>query len=110
MPRLASAPVPTYRHPNMPQLHYGIVSVVAGVATIDLGIRHNNFIVTDARPKGALTAIATGLLIAWDYGTRRGTFVLTLAKQDAAFGPLILETVTRDISFAVLEGNAVSLY
>lgn len=108
-PRLQDGLNPPYRHPNDSQRHYGIVSVT-GQATIDLKIRHNNFIVTSLLIKGALSAISDGVTAAWDYGSQPGTFVITLTKQDASFGPLILATVAKSVSFEVLAGNSVSLY
>jgi len=83
---------------------------VTGTLTVDLGIRHNNFLVVSLLAKGGLTAIANGFEPAWDYGTVPGTFVITIAKQDAAFGNLIADTVARNVTFVVLEGNAASLY
>lgn len=103
-----SSPVPQYRHPNHPQFQYGIVSVV-GTKTIDTGLRHNNFVV-DISIKGGLTALADGGTIAWDYGTDAGTFVITVSKQDAAFGPLIAATVAKNIAFIVLAGSAGGMY
>ncbi len=109
LPRLAGGLNPPYRHPNMPQLHYGLVSVT-GTLLVDLGIRHNNFLVTSLTVKGGLSALADGATLAWDYGSRAGTFTITVTKQDASFGPLILATVAKSVVFEALEGNSASLY
>ena len=103
-----SSPVPQYRHPNHPQHQYGVVSVT-GTATVETGLGHNNFLV-QLCIKGGLTALADGCSLAWDYGSKAGTFVITVTKQDAAFGDLILATVAKSVVFEVLAGSAGGLY
>lgn len=82
-------------------LHRGVsVTSATGVATIDLGINHNNFAVTIELMGGA-TELANGYVAAWDYGTRRGTFVVTLFKRPAAYGAWIAATAAVRFSFIV---------
>lgn len=107
-PKLASARPLPYQDLSLPTLHHGVVSVT-GSKTVDLKITHNNFDVTSLCIKGGLTKLAKGHILAWDYGTQKGTFVITIAKHDAAFGDLIAATAALDVSFSVMEGTPVTL-
>lgn len=107
-PRVAPETIPPNRHPTYPQHQYGVVSVT-GTKTVDTGLGHNNFVVYPS-VKGGLAAIQAGALVAWDYGTTLGTFVLTVTKFDAAFGPLIADTVAKNISYLILSGSQRNMY
>lgn len=109
MPRLSDPPIPKYRRPGAIGEHYGIVTVT-GSLEVDLGIGHNNYIV-ELTLMGAISAIATDPLFAWDYhATKKGVFVITVGKFDTAFGPLILATTAKNFSFVAREGTTTNLY
>lgn len=97
-----------FQHPAMPSTHHGIVATsTSGLATVDLEIGHNNFTVALSL-LGAGTDLADGLAWGWTYGSKPGSFTITVYKQDATFGPLIADDTARQFSFHALENDSVT--
>lgn len=88
---------------SIPGQHEGVSATSAtGVATIDLGIRHNNFSVA-LNVMGGATELANGYVFAWKYGAKRGTFDVTVFKRPAAYGAWIAATAVVGFSFIAHE-------
>lgn len=88
-------------------LHSGVVSVT-GSFTVDLGIGHNNFVVSPGL-KGSTAANANAAsTVTWDYGPLPGTFTLYTWKATAAgTTTLIAATAAVNVSFtATADGSA----
>ncbi len=92
--RNAFSPRP-YASRHDPNLHSGVVPVT-GVASIDLGIGHNQFVASPSI-KGA----ATTSTVYWDYGPTPGT--ITFSVYDAG----VLSVVARDVSFTAVVDSSV---
>jgi hypothetical protein len=90
-----------------PNLHSGFVPVT-GSRTIDLGIAHNNFVVS-VSVKGGTAAIANNVsAVTWEYGTNPGTFTIFAWKATAAgTTTLIAATVAANVSFTVIADSSV---
>ncbi len=82
-----------------PNLHSGVVSVT-GSATIDLGIKHNQFIASPS-VKGGASAGAAQAKVYWDYGPTPGT--ITFLVYDAG----ALSVVSRNVSFTAVVDSSV---
>lgn len=97
---------------NLPSLHRGIVNIpaaAAGVFLVDLGLKHNNFVVTSLIVIGGATEGANGYKEYWNYhATRKGVFVITVMKRPAAYGAWIAATAALQVSFAV-QDNPISV-
>lgn len=105
MPKLPAARPLPYADKNDPNLHRGIVQTsTSGVVTVDLGLNHNNFAVQLTLMGGVS---ADGVILAWAYGTKKGTFVITASKRPGAYGAWIADTVARDVSFVAYSGATV---
>lgn len=100
-------PLPFQSHFD-PQVHLGTVTVT-GTATVDLGLNHNNFTVVPSI-KGGITDLAPAISVAWNYGTKKGTFVITVGKATAAgTTTVIAATVAVAISFLAYAEAAIPL-
>lgn len=107
-PRLASPKPKPYQSVDMPSVHVGVISVT-GTKLIDLGIGHNNYVVSGLEIEGTATEAALAYSKVITKGTKKGTFTITLYKRDASYGPWILATAAVTIHFTVIEGTPVSL-
>lgn len=92
--RNAFSPRP-YASRHDPNLHSGVVPVV-GVATIDLGLGHNQFV-----PSPSIKSPATNSTVYWAYGPTPGT--ITFSVYDAG----VLSVVSRDVSFTAVVDSSV---
>lgn len=102
MAQVSARPQP-YVSPHHPLLHRGVVEVT-GQKTVDLGIGHNNF-TPSLNIKGGISALAPAHIVAWDYGSKPGTFVITVGKATGAGDTtVILATATVNVSFTVIAG------
>jgi len=98
-------PKPFQSHQDA-NIHLGEVTVT-GTATVDLGINHNNFKVIPSI-RGGLTSLAPAHIVAWDYGTKKGTFVITVGKAtNASTTTVIAATAAVVISFIAYEEPVV---
>ena len=95
-----------YQSPSNPGFHRGIVTVSSGSATVDLGIGHNNFIVSPSF-KGDQGDLEVSPNIAWAYGTKPGTFVLAVSKLDIAGTDTDPATVDIDVAFIAIADASV---
>lgn len=99
MPRTVTARPQAFLSPHHPLLHSGIVEVT-GEITIDLGIGHNNFVVAPC-VVGGVTEIGINNGVAWTYGTRLGTFVITLTDDGS------LSSAAGTVSFIAIAGSSI---
>lgn len=113
MPHLASPPPFPYRSPDFNLIHRGVVTVT-GNLLVDLKLKHDNFWVYPSIV-GALTNLAAGAGIAWQYGdvaaqvTYKGTFYLTVGMFTSTTNPtMILSTNPVTISFLVYAEASVA--
>lgn len=99
-----------YQSKSHDDLHSGIVAVT-GTYTVDLGIGHNNFVPTVSRQGSVAARVNEGLVATWAYGSKLGTFVISLWKVTtlgAAGNPtLIAATVESNVSFTVIADSSV---
>lgn len=106
MPKLASPRPKKYESRHQPGLHKGQVTFT-GSTTIDLGINHNNFDFV-MQQKGALAALNAAPQLAWDYGTKKGTVVITAGKYTAAGDTTIIAaTAACTVSFMAHEEASI---
>lgn len=106
MPRLASPnPIP-YASADSPILHRGVVSVT-GSLVVDTGLGHKNFFPV-LSIKGGLTSLAAANIVAWDYGTRPGTFVITVGKAtSSSVTTVIASAAAVNVGFIIIAGASV---
>lgn len=97
-----SSPFP-YIDPSLNVVHRGIVAVT-GSLEVDLGIGHNNFVVQPCI-KGSITDLAPGDIIAWDYGSKPGSFIIQVGKYNA--GSWIAATAAVNVSFVAVADASV---
>jgi len=102
MPTLVSARPMPYISPHNNLLHRGVVAVT-GTLTVDLGIGHNNF-TPSLTMVGGIADMTLAYLPSWAYGTKLGTFVITVAMRDVGFGAWVIATAAANVSFVVVAG------
>ena len=94
-----------YEDRNNPGFHKGVVAVT-GSLTVDLGIRHANFMVFPSI-KGGQADLESAPGLAWNYGTVAGTFVISVSKLDTGNLDTDPATVAVNVSFLAIAGASV---
>lgn len=109
---LGRGPQP-YASPHHPNLHSGVVSVT-GSLTVDLGIRHDNFVPSVSLNAGsaALQPAAGAQLVTWRRGTTAGTFIIeaweiSLAEAAPPVVSYVAATAAVKVSFTAIVGAKV---